>query len=311
MGRADDLTRWVDAGLIDVDTARAIETFEATRPELGRVGRGMEAVAYLGAVLILIALGLLVTEFWDRIEPWGRLLLGIAAALVLFVAGLLLGRSDEPVVDRAQTFAWFLTVAAVALTATTALTGYTEVDEQEIFLYASLASLAAAVGLWWARPSVLQMVAMGITAGVSAVAVISRIESAPDWVFGLAFSGLGALWLLLTWSGVFRPPRTSYALAGIGLLSISFPESNELPWPLFGLGAALALMMLSVRLTENVLLGLGVAGLFIYIPMTIFELFGESLGVPVALLITGVALLGVVVATVRLRKSTEREGRES
>lgn len=308
MGLTDDLKRWMDAGLIDVDTADAIERFEAERPGVGRVGRGMEAVAYLGAALILVALGILATEYWDRIEPWGKVTLSAAVAVVLFVAGLLLGRSEEPAVDRAQMFAWFLTVAAVALTAAVALNEFANTDEQDTFLYASLASLVAAVALWWLRGSVLQMVAMGIAAGFSVVAAVSHFESPPDWAFGLSFAGVGLVWLLLTWLGVFRPTRTSYALAAIGILAISFPEANDLPWPLLGLGAALALMGLSVGLRENVLLGLGVAGLFVYIPMTIFELFGESLGVPVALLITGLILIGVVLATVRLRNATRDQG---
>lgn len=307
MALVDDLKRWMNAGLIDVETADAIERFESERPGVSRVGRGMEAVAYLGAALILVALGILATEFWDRIEPWGKVTLGAAVAVVLFVAGLLLGRSEEPAVDRAQTFAWLLTVAAVALTAAVTLSEFAGTDEQDTFLYASVASLVAAVVLWWLRASVLQMVAMGAAAGFTVVAGVSHFESPPDWAFGLAFSGVGLLWLLLTWLGVFRPTRTSYALAAIGILLISFPEGNDLPWPLLGLGAALALMGLSVGLGENVLLGLGVAGLFVYIPMTIFELFGESLGVPVALLITGLVLLGVVVATVRLRKATRNE----
>jgi uncharacterized membrane protein len=308
MGHADDLRRWVDAGLLDTETADAIERFESESRGAGRVGRGMEAVAYLGSVLILVALGILATEFWDEIEPWGRVILSAVVAVVLFVVGLVLGRSEEPAVDRAQTFAWFLTVAAVALTTAVAVIEFVQTGEQYTFLYASVASLVAAVLLWWLRASVLQMVAMGVSAGITVAALIARIESAPDWAFGLGFAGVGLVWLLLTWLGAFRPTKTSYTLAAIGVLLISFPEGNTLPWPLLGLAAALALMGLSVGLGENVLLGLGVAGLFVYIPMTIFELFGESLGVPVALLITGLALLGVVVATVRLRNATRDEG---
>lgn len=308
MARADDLRRWVDAGLIDDATAGAIERFESDRSGYGRVGRGMEAVAYLGAVLVLIALAILAVEFWDRVEPWGRIALSVIVTVVLFVAGLVLGRSDEPAVDRAQTFAWLLTVPAVALTVAVALNELATVDEQQTFLYASIGALGAAIGLWWLRASVLQIAAMGVAAGVTIVAVISNFDSAPEWAFGLSLACLGGLWLVLTWAGVLRPPRTSYAIASIGILSIAFPEGNNLPWPLLGLGAALGLMGLSVSLGETVLLGLGVAGLFVYIPMTIFELFGESLGVPVALLITGLVLLGVVMATVRLRKATREEG---
>ncbi|MGA7282044.1 MAG: hypothetical protein WBZ40_09695, partial [Acidimicrobiia bacterium] len=169
----------------------------------------------------------------------------------------------------------------------------------------SLLSFVASAGLWVYRKSVLQVAAMGITAGIALVSVIGEIDTMPDWVFGVALAALGTVWLLLTWGGVLKPVRTSYALGSIGVLLIAVPGGDHMPWPLLGLLAGLALMAASVRLDQTVLLGLGVAGLFVYIPMTIFEWFGESLGVPVALLITGLVLLGVVVATIRLRRETQ------
>lgn len=300
----EDLERWVGAGLIDPGTAEAIEQYENRRSSQRGVGRGMEAIAYLGSALVLIAVSLLAIEFWDEIEPWGRLALTAGATTVLIGAGWLLGRSEEPAVDRAQTFAWFLAAFGVALTVSVAAGDLADLDSQDIFLYATSISFVAAIVLWWFRKSVLQLTAMGLGAYATVIASISRIDSAPDWAFGLSFAAIGAVWLLLTWIGALRPTRTSYAIGGIGLLSISFPEALEMPWPLVGLAAGAALMGVSVLLEENVLLGLGVLGLFVYIPMTIFELFGETVGVPFALLITGLVLLGVVLGTVRLRKRT-------
>ncbi len=304
MGLTEDLERWIEAGLIDSRQAEAIEAFEASPGAPGRIGRGMEAVAYLGASLVLVALGILATEFWDRIEPWGQFALSAIVTAVLFGVGVILGRSQEPAVNRAQTFVWFLAVAGVGLTTFVTVTEILDFDDQDTFTYVASISLLAAIGVWLLRSSVLQMVAMGVTALLSVIAVITRFETLPEWAFGLSFAGLGVVWLLLTWGGVFKPVRTSYALGGVATLLIAFPEGNQMPWPLFGLIAGLALMALSVRLNENILLGLGVAGLFVYIPMTIFEWFGETLGVPVALLITGLVLLGVVAGTVRLRKET-------
>ena len=301
MGTAEDLKRWVEAGLIDPDVAAAVETYESERSESTRIGRGMEAIAYLGAVLILIALGVLAAEFWDRLVPWSRLALGLIVTLVLFIVGLVLGRADEPTIERAETFAWFLTVPAVALTAFVGVSEMAGVDDADTFAWVSLLSLAAAAGLWWLRHSVLQMVAMGLASGVSVVALVSLVEGVPDWAYGLSLAGLGTVWLLLTRGGLLLPERTSYVLGAAGILSIGFPETSELPWPLLGLAAGLALMALSVPTAQTVLLGMGVVGLFVYIPATIFEVFGETLGVPVALLITGLILLGVVVVTVRLR----------
>lgn len=302
---AEDLGRWVDAGLIDLETAEAIESFEESRStEQGEIGRGMEALAYLGSALVLIAVGLLATEFWDEIAPWGRFGLTAGVTVVLFIAGWLLGRSETVAVARAQTFAWFLTVLGVALTGAVAGGDIAELDGRDAFVVVASISFVAAIVLWMFRRSLLQMVAMGIGAYATVIASISRFESAPEWVFGLCFAILGSIWLLLTWTGLLEPTRTSYAVGAVGLLLISFPEAADMPWPLLGLLAGAALMGISVPLKENVLLGLGVLGLFIYIPMTIFELFGETVGVPFALLITGLVLLGVVLVTVRLRRQT-------
>lgn len=304
MARREDLDRWVAVGLIDAETAQAIMNFESGSSQEGRVGRGMEAIAYLGAVLVLIALTVLAGQLWDRIEPWGRLVLSSVVALVLFTVGLMFARSEEPALNRAQTFAWLLAVAAVALTIQVAVDDLAAVDEPHVFLWVALSSLLASTILWVLRNSVLQMVALGVSAGATVSAILSQIRATPDWAFGLGFAGLGVAWFLLTWAGVFRPIRTSYAIAAVGILLIAFPESTNLPWPILGLLSGLALMALSVLLEENILVGLGVAGLFIYIPMTIFEVFGDSLGVPVALLITGLILLAVVVVTMRVRRET-------
>lgn len=299
---SEDLERWVGAGLIDPTTAEAIESYEEHRTQ--RVGRGMEALAYLGSALVLIAVALLAIEFWADIDVWGRYALSAGVTAVLVVAGIVLGRSEISAVNRAQTFAWFLAALGVALTASVATVEMDGLAEEDAFLIVAAISLAAAVTLWVFRKSVLQMVAMALGAYATVVAFIARIDSAPDWAFGVSFAALGLVCLLLTWIGVMRPTRTSYAVAGIGMLLISFPEAVEMPWPLVGLFSGMALMAMSVVLKENVLLGLGVLGLFIYIPMTIFELFGETVGVPFALLITGLTLIGVVLVSVRLRKDT-------
>lgn len=301
----DDLKRWVDAGLIDAGQAESISAFEESRRPEGQVGRGMEAVAYLGASLVLVALGILASEFWDRLQPWGQFGLSAIVTAVLFVVGYFLGQSDEPAIDRAQMFSWLLTVAGVAMTVFVVFDRILDFESQDTFLFVSLLSFVASAGLWFYRKSVLQIAAMGITAAITVVSLIEQIDTAPDWIFGLSLAALGTVWLLLTWGGVLKPVRTSYALGSIGVLLIALPEGGQMPWPLLGLLAGLILMALSVRLDQTVLLGLGVAGLFLYIPMTIFEWFGESLGVPVALLITGLVLLGVVVATIRLRRETQ------
>jgi hypothetical protein len=301
VGLNDDLKRWVAAGLIQEATAHEIASYESKRTGTSRIGRGTEAVAYLGTTLVLIALVVIAAEFWDRLMPWGRLTLSLVVTLVLLAVGLVLGRAEEPAISRAQIFAWFLAVTSTALAANVAVGELAGADSTDTLFWVSLTALAVSAALWWWRQSVLQMVAMGVASGVTVVALLSLVSGAPDWAFGVSLAALGIAWLLMTWGGLLTPVRTSYVLASVGILAIGFPDPGRLPWPLLGLAACLTLMAASVRLGENVLLGMGVAGLFLYVPVTVFEVFGDSLGVPVALLIAGLVLLGVVIISVRLR----------
>lgn len=302
MGTAEDLQRWVHAGLLDTDTATKINEYEAGRKGGRTVGRGTEAVAYLGVALVLVALGILAGQLQDRIEPWGRFAVSVIVGVVLLVVGWLLGRSEEPAFHRAQAFAWFLAVGTVALAAAVLFGDLLKMDGVDVFLWTSAVALLLAKVLWHIHPSSLAMVAMAGTAFLVTSALVARLETVPNWSFGVAFAGLGVIWLLLTWGGILKPARTSYALSAIGILLIAVSGGSTMPWPLLGLVASLALMGLSVRLDQIVLVGFGVAGLFVYVPMTIFELFGDSTGVPLAMLLTGLVLLGVVVGAVQLRK---------
>lgn len=300
MGLDQDLTRWVEGGIVTADQAERIRSLESSRSE-GATSRGVEALAYLGATLVLVALFMLGQELWDQFEAWGKLTLAVIVAGVLYVVGWALGRSSDEAVQRAQTFAWALVVPTVALAGAVLLFEVFGLDDRDNGVWVALVAFAAALALWWSRRSVLQMVALAGSLLATTVLLLTRFSNLPDWAFGLSIFAIGTVWLLLTWGGILTPVRTSYALGSLGVLFISFPESNEMPWPLFGLLAALGLVAVSVRLSENVMLGLGVAGLFVYVPMLIFEWFGDSLGAVVALLISGLVLLGVVVGVVRYR----------
>jgi hypothetical protein len=300
MGLDQDLTRWVEEGIVTVDQADRIRSFESGRSE-GSTSRGIEALAYLGATLVLVALFMLGQELWDQFEEWGQFTLAVIIGGVLYTVGWALGRSSEAAVKRAQTFAWALVVPAVALAGAVLFFEILGLDDRDNGVWIALLAFAAALALWWNRRSALQMVALAGSLLATVVLTLTRFSNVPDWAFGLSIFAIGAVWLLLTWGGVLTPVRTSYALGSLGVLFIAFPESNEMPWPLFGLLAALGLVAVSVRLSENVMLGLGVAGLFVYVPMLIFEWFGDSLGAVVALLISGLVLLGIVVGVVRYR----------
>ncbi|MDR9452235.1 MAG: hypothetical protein RI637_13580, partial [Acidimicrobiia bacterium] len=68
-----------------------------------------------------------------------------------------------------------------------------------------------------------------------------------------------------------------------------------------------ALLAFSVGLRNTMLLGFGAGGIFIFVPQIIFEYFGDTIGVPLALFLTGVVLLGAALLIARLRTEVVAE----
>jgi hypothetical protein len=63
--------------------------------------------------------------------------------------------------------------------------------------------------------------------------------------------------------------------------------------PLLGLAAAVALLAVGVGTDRTPLTVVGLVGGFGYLPWTVGHFFADSLGVPLAMLLCGVALLSV------------------
>ena len=82
----DALRRWVDSGLIDPDTADAIERWEAAQPRLTpgtRLRAPILICVALGAVLLAAGVLLFVAAHWYALPPGGRftLVLGLVVGL--------------------------------------------------------------------------------------------------------------------------------------------------------------------------------------------------------------------------------------
>jgi hypothetical protein len=76
--------------------------------------------------------------------------------------------------------------------------------------------------------------------------------------------------------------------------------------PLLGLAAAITLLGVGVATDRTPLTVVGLVGGFGYLPWTVGHFFAESLGVPLAILLCGVALLTVTLLVLR-RSSSHRQ----
>lgn len=208
---ADDLDRWVAAGLIARDQAVAIRDHEAALADVGpapaesptsrpprvrsRVPVVAEAIGYLGGALALGGVVLVLADRWTDLTALTRLGLALAGALVFVVAGALTPATSDPALGRLRAFLWLLSSAATGVAAAVI------VDDQALRGEVAVAWVAGAVALesgllwWWRDRPVQQAVALAAAAvavGTGATAGLGEVGGGLAlWAFGGVELALG------------------------------------------------------------------------------------------------------------------------
>ncbi|MBM3694648.1 MAG: DUF2157 domain-containing protein [Actinobacteria bacterium] len=300
-----DLARWVGAGLISVEQADAIAGFERAAPAAGAAASGekrvsvlAEALGYTGVVLVLAAVGVMLGQRWDDLAAWARLVIPAAGTALLILGGLLLRRQEEPAFRRLMSVLWALAVGGTAW-ALAVLGG--EILDWDGELVALLVGSGCAVvsGVLWAvRRYGLQQVALFASLHVLVVSGLLCVldDTPPTWCFAVAVWALGIGWAALGARHVLEPGWVAVAFGCLGAVVGPAIGVDDYAWLLApALLTTAGLVALSVPTRQTALLALGMIGAFGYITWAVVYFFGDSLGVPVALVIVGAVFLALAV----------------
>ena len=119
----------------------------------------------------------------------------------------------------------------------------------------------------------------------------------PLWAFGLAWAWLG-------WQRYVEPLWVTIPCGVIlALIAPSFAAGHYGWMYAIGIATAAAAMAASVPLRNAPLLALGTLAMFGYVTSVAARYLHESLGVPSALAITGVLIIGLAVVSARLMRA--------
>ena len=198
--------------------------------------------------------------------------------------------------------AWFLWILAHDVAA-----GLADYD----VLIAGVGATFLAWALYQVCTRTLEQAALLGACGLTLVGIVLAADRAGwetfrehpgSWSGGL-LAALGVAWVLAGWRSALRPVTTALVLgSGLALVGpVVMIETKPGLNFILGLAISAALLVASVAIRQTVLLGFGAAGLFVYTLWTIGYYFSESLGWPLALLLSGVALLAIALLAVRLR----------
>ena len=296
------LAEWRNAGLITSEQAGLIEQHERSRAEAAppRTSVAAEILGYLGGALALVAAIVLASQFWAQLATWSRLALVAVTTLAVGGSAVVIERGDRtPALLRLADFLHLLSTLGLAFFVRLLLVEGAASSEQAGLTAAAGVAAAYSAWLWWRRQGLLQHAALFVALLVTAVSGLNLVERLQADYAGLGVWGYGLAWGLLAWGGVLRPRAVGYALGAAAVVfgSLLFSADSLLRLG-FGLASSAGLVAAGVGLRTPVVLGLGALGVFIFVPRISFEVFGDTAGGALALLISGVFLLaGAIVLT--------------
>jgi Predicted membrane protein (DUF2157) len=302
---AEVLQRAVAAQILSAEQAQAVLDAERTRAGGDRRQPVIEAAGYLGGLLALSGAVTLVVQYWRDVPTAARLGLLAAVAAITWLVGARIGDAGTPALNRLRSALWFASSAAVAALAGQAASDLVHTREALVWLCAGAAA-AMHSGLLWRlqdRPAQHLACLAGVLMTAGGAAGLAGGEAA----VGLAIAAAGAVWVAAGWQALLPPPVIALAAGGLAVLAGAGITAGE--WsdagPLPGLAATIILLAVGVATDRPPLTVVGLAGGFGYLPWTVGHFFAESLGVPLAILLCGIALLTVTLVVLR-RPSSHR-----
>ncbi len=308
---ARDLARAVSAGVLQPGQEQALLAFLRQQPESRASFQLAHVAFYFGALLIMGAMGWLLTEAWMRIGD-GALL----AIALLYIAGitlfaLSLQRRNQPVAAGVLA-AVAVSIVPLAVFAIERLEGWWPLDDaqgdyHQYYTYVQGGWLAMEAATVLAGLLMLRLIPFPFIVMPIAVALWFMSMDLSEWFHGDLFSweqrrtvslwfGLGLLLVFLVIDGRTRRDYAFWGyLAGLaafwgGLtLMDSGSEWGKALYCLINLG----LMGLAVLLRRPVFMVFGAMGVAAYLGYLSYEVFADSLLFPVILTLIGLGVIGL------------------
>ena len=155
----------------------------------------IEALGYLGGVIILAASMLISAQYWDELSTLGRLvLLGGASAVLLAAGAAAPGRLGE-VGDRLRAVLWLASVAAGSGFLAVLAAETFDLHGADVAVLIAAGTAAYAVGLWLAHDHVVQQLAMMVALAMTGASVIANLDISDD-LPGIGAWSVGLVWPL-------------------------------------------------------------------------------------------------------------------
>jgi len=267
----------------------------------------IEALGYLGGVIILVASILIASLYWDQVTTTARLLILGSVAGVLLAAGFAVPERLEDVGIRLRSMLWLLSTGALAgflgLLGADAL----NMDDQDVFLLISAGVAAYAIGLWLITGTLVQQLAMMVGVMLTAAALTNELDVGQT-LPGFAVWGVAVIWVVLGWGGVLQPRRLVMVFGAAGMFAGALTTIPTDAGNFLALVTAAVVVATAVLFRDLLLLAVGAFGTLLVLPAVITEWFPGDLAAPIAMLAIGAVLVGAALFVARRRHTKPEAG---
>jgi hypothetical protein len=305
---------WVASGVITPSQAermseapRVVVVPRPVRTRAAGPSLAMEALAYLGGVIMLVGALSIVGLYWEDLTTLVRLLLVGAVGALLFAAGLLVPPRLGAAARRLRAVTWAGAVVAVA--GFLGLLSADALDWEPAWVRVSAAGGAAvtAAVLWRMSNVLLQQAVFFVSAMVTAAMTTLALTDGGS-LPGFAAWCVAAVWLLLAWLDRVPSSRWARPLAAAATIVAAMTAFGADAGIVLGLVTAVTVVALAVRRHDLAMVAVGALGLLQMLPMVLSEWFPDTVAAPFVLLGVGAVVLALAVwAAVRGRDSADAE----
>ncbi len=285
----------------------------ALPPRPARSGNRLaEAAGYAGAVLIGAAGTVLVGEHWESLGRPGRVALLAGITLVLAAVGVAVAlagpRGRAVLLQPAHAVRRRLASTALTIAAATAAGAVGNLVTDTSFVWSAGTAVLVMAGAQWLAPSAVSEAGALVAIVLFAGSVLQEATTS-DPAFLVTVTAVGLAWAALAWTPVLTVPTLGLALGltlalwggGVGAFYGTQPEE--------GIGIAVLVLLAVGGLAGYVRAGRWplAAAAAVALAVLVFRLTSDSLGAPVALLLTGLVLLGAGALLLVRRRAAEQQ----
>jgi hypothetical protein len=307
----------VGAGLITAVQADRIRAHEASRharapglsvaPAIAApVGPSLvvEALGYLGGVIMLVGAGILVGLYWSDLPVAVRLLLVGFTAAALVGAGVAVPDRLGEAAGRLRSVLWALAAAATLGFFTVLTADVMDVYDEDSLLVVGPGTAAVAGTLWFLRRTWLQQLALVGTLVLSAIGVAGKLAGIDSPWPAAAVAVVGVCCAVLSWTDRFAP-RVSGVAFGVVVAAMAALSMGSDAGVVLALLISVATVALALR--ERSLPWLGVAAFTMLwsAPRAAVEWFPGRLSASLTLIVTGGLLVGAAVWGARHQRAAK------